>query len=523
MSVPPIIQYPLDLTGESPTNKIVGEVRLIASNNERAFVPSAGPFYTESMVIRNAETGEPLTPVDDYILVQPFQQASLRSGKDVQSAVVIKVEAPIEVSFDYQVVGGEYSWNLTGLIELVEELNLDERPVKWGSIIGKPTGYPPAPHIHDIGDTYGWEYVVWQLERISQAILIGDEASHDEIRAQILAIRTAVENDIAQVAADHDEHVNNTDNPHQVTKAQVGLGNVDNFITASDAEALAGVRLDRFMTPAGVALLSERLADVAVSEHVADKTNPHGVTKAQVGLGNVDNFATASESQGISQTVNDKFMTPQRTYEAIMVHAGNLITAHTTNFNNPHQVTKAQVGLGSVQNLPLASTVEAVEGSSNARYMTPVRVKEAIDAIAGNLLNNHISNINNPHQVTKAQVGLSDLPNAITRARDLNSDNALLTAGGMYDHIAGGDHDARYVRIGAPNNASLRTVGETLQGYINGQWRQLWPATWGGFVAPGANDNEAGNGEEIELLVAGGRLFASVGGNFQQIWPAAWS
>jgi len=45
-------------------------------------------------------------------------------------------------------------------------------------------------------------------------------------------------------------HEANTSNPHAVTKAQVGLGNVANNPSASDAEAITGTATNRFMTPA---------------------------------------------------------------------------------------------------------------------------------------------------------------------------------------------------------------------------------------------------------------------------------
>jgi len=44
-------------------------------------------------------------------------------------------------------------------------------------------------------------------------------------------------------------HASRTDNPHNVTKQQVGLGSVDNYPTASQAEAEAGTAANRFMTP----------------------------------------------------------------------------------------------------------------------------------------------------------------------------------------------------------------------------------------------------------------------------------
>lgn len=52
-----------------------------------------------------------------------------------------------------------------------------------------------------------------------------------------------------------------TDNPHGVTKAQVGLGSVANYPMASNPEAVAGTATNRYMAPAGTAaLVDDRIA-----------------------------------------------------------------------------------------------------------------------------------------------------------------------------------------------------------------------------------------------------------------------
>jgi len=56
------------------------------------------------------------------------------------------------------------------------------------------------------------------------------------------------------------------------------------------------------------------------------------------------------------------------------------VDAHANLTNNPHSVTKSQVGLGSVSNYGLATQAEAEAGTSSAKYMTPLRTKQAIDA-----------------------------------------------------------------------------------------------------------------------------------------------
>jgi len=405
MSVPPVIQYPLDRTGTSETNKVVGERREINIASERAFVPKAGPFFANSFILYNADTMEPLRPVDDYILAQPHAQAAQRTGLDVQSVVVLKVPTPIAVTYDYQVVGGEYSWNLEGLQALIDELTLDDRAITWGSVIGRPTAYPPTPHIHDIGDTFGWEYVVWQLERITNAILVGDEASHDELRAQIQYVRDELIVLVDAVNGRVDEHVGDFNNPHQVTKQQVGLGDVDNYLTATPVEAYAGTANNRFMTPSAVTILAEKIADSLLDVHLADLSNPHQVTKVQVGLGNVDNFLTATQVDAVSGVINTKFMTPLRTKEAIMAIIGNDYLTHKASTNNPHNVTKAQTGLGSVDNYPSATSAEGIAGVATNRFMTPATTKAAIDSQVADDYRLHKANLSNPHAVTAAQVG----------------------------------------------------------------------------------------------------------------------
>ena len=87
------------------------------------------------------------------------------------------------------------------------------------------------------------------------AVEAGYSGNEDTFNAQMSAVAT---------------HVSDTNNPHGVTKSQVGLSDVDNVKQAPYT-------------------------------HVSDKANPHGVTKAQVGLGNVDNTSDANKPVSTAQ------------------------------------------------------------------------------------------------------------------------------------------------------------------------------------------------------------------------------
>ncbi|HEY9571043.1 MAG TPA: phage tail protein [Metalysinibacillus sp.] len=182
-------------------------------------------------------------------------------------------------------------------------------------------------------------------------------------------------------------HTTNKDNPHGVTKAQVGLNNVANYAVATEAEAKEGTSNTKYMTPLRTNQLVGQIAgetaggvQTNLNEHIADTENPHNVTKAQVGLSNVDNVKQANKVE---------------------------FDIHTADKANPHGVTKSQVGLASVLNYGVATQTEAETGTSNAKYMTPLSTKQAITKQAATLVTTHVDDKTNPHNVTKAQVGLA--------------------------------------------------------------------------------------------------------------------
>lgn len=97
-------------------------------------------------------------------------------------------------------------------------------------------------------------------------------------------------------------------------------------------------------------------------------------------------YATADDlEQGLSD-LNDTLVTKINTDVAAVNTALN---THKNNTSNPHSVTKTQVGLGSVENYGIATENEAKAGSVNNKYMTPQRSKNVIEGMsiltAGNI------------------------------------------------------------------------------------------------------------------------------------------
>lgn len=80
-------------------------------------------------------------------------------------------------------------------------------------------------------------------------------------------------------------HVNDTNNPHNVTKAQIGLDKVDN---TTDLEKPISVATQGELNRLEI-LISQKADGDDFLDHILNNQNPHNVTKEQIGLGNVDN------------------------------------------------------------------------------------------------------------------------------------------------------------------------------------------------------------------------------------------
>lgn len=126
-------------------------------------------------------------------------------------------------------------------------------------------------------------------------------------------------------------HTQNTENPHKVTKEQVGLSNVLN---------------------------EEQATKVAFDDHLNDKKNPHAVTKSQVGLSKVDNVQQAAKIDFDAHDADlDRHITKdERSYwNSSDERSKSFLAEHTNDQSNPHKVTAEQVGLGNVDNVKQAT------------------------------------------------------------------------------------------------------------------------------------------------------------------------
>lgn len=98
---------------------------------------------------------------------------------------------------------------------------------------------------------------------------------------------------------------------------------------------------------------SDKVIKESLDAHIGNKSNPHNVTKAQIGLGNVQNLAPADMPVSTAQA------TAIADAKAVGTKAQTDLNAHANRRDNPHNVTRAQLGLATTDQVVFAKTTAA--------------------------------------------------------------------------------------------------------------------------------------------------------------------
>lgn len=228
-----IFQYPLDLKGTLTSNAVSIPVVLGSGKVNRSFAFPAGPFYADSFKLR--ATNSPTTPYKrgtDYELIFAHPAYMKLSGnKEVVMAVVVTNSSiPTDIIVTAQVVGGPMSANVTAIENAIAILGIDNKKVNFADLIDFPDTLPGAPAFKDVGDIFGFEYVITLLSGILDAIGSGDAVQLEKIKDIIGDIKN---NFLDALNA----HINATGNVHNLD-----IHDVDGLTAAEIRALIAGVQ-----------------------------------------------------------------------------------------------------------------------------------------------------------------------------------------------------------------------------------------------------------------------------------------
>lgn len=230
MPNPVIVSYPFDATGILQTNRILDEQHAVTENNFRNYyfiVPKFSPFFADNISIVHSFQGVNRQLVEnvDYYCALMFIGATRATGKPVYGAITLNnLNTSGIISITYNTIGGNWNVDQQYIIEQIAEKAYNPRTASWEQIVGTPETFPPIPHQWELVDLVGLTDVVDRLSLIEQAILLASQTQSSV-------------------------HLTNFNNPHFVTKTQLGLSNVGNWKLATQTEVLDGASNTTLITP----------------------------------------------------------------------------------------------------------------------------------------------------------------------------------------------------------------------------------------------------------------------------------
>lgn len=192
----------------------------------------------------------------------------------------------------------------------------------------------------------------------------------NEAKAYTDAAKTALEKLIQDsdkvIKESLDAHIGNKSNPHNVTKAQVGLGNVQNLapadmpISAAQAAAIADAKA------AGTK------AQTDLNTHANRKDNPHNVTRAQLGLATTDQvvFAKTTAASGFWKESDGRLKSQVENLNHTLDQICNIPTVHFK-MNGKYQVGTIAQSLEEIEPLLVSeNTIPASQVPNQSRFET---------------------------------------------------------------------------------------------------------------------------------------------------------
>jgi hypothetical protein len=192
----------------------------------------------------------------------------------------------------------------------------------------------------------------------------------NEAKAYTDAAKTALEKLIQDsdkvIKKSLDAHIGNKSNPHKVTQAQIGLGNVQNLAPADMPVSTAQAAAIADAKAAGTK------AQTDLNTHVNRKDNPHNVTRAQLGLDTTDQvvFAKTTAASGFWKESDGRLKSQVENLVHTLDQICNIPTVHFK-MNGKYQVGTIAQSLEEIEPLLVSeNTIPASQVPNQSRFET---------------------------------------------------------------------------------------------------------------------------------------------------------
>lgn len=247
-------RYPLDITGKASENRVT-EVRTLNAQTADGFyfvVLKDAPFYEDGFIATSIGVdGRQLVKGVDFIFTHYFPEGSKATRKNIYGGILIQDRNIAgEIRFEFQTVGGQFTQPSINILEEITRQSNNIRFVTWGEIANVPQGFAPIDHTHESSDVTGFDSVIGELQNIRTVLVEKLQGGSGGSTGTGLAA-----------------HISN---PTAHTAAQVGLGNVPNWLPADYVDYNNSINT-KFATPAGVRYAIQQFGERANMQALKEK------------------------------------------------------------------------------------------------------------------------------------------------------------------------------------------------------------------------------------------------------------
>lgn len=243
MNFPIVHEYRTDILNLNPENRVLGEpFTAELGPGNRIVIPIHAPFFVKSLRLYNANM-EPLVKADDEG-VGDWRMYKIMGGLTELTAkpvgCMIEILNPDITAgfFDYDIVG-HFSLFDNTLLRLILETANDDRPVYWKYLRNKPKVFPPE--LHGMSLIYDMVAFGDMVELITMLINYLNDNAKSVVQIKIEHYLDLLNSYInvyrTELLKSLARHEGGYDS-HGLTKGQVGLPLVDNFATARGDDLL---------------------------------------------------------------------------------------------------------------------------------------------------------------------------------------------------------------------------------------------------------------------------------------------
>jgi len=293
-------EYNFDPTGTLAANRINNEQIIVLAPGDRKFhftMPRWAPFFEQGLDVKIKDINnvtKPLVMGIDYYLSHKYADASLATMHPVWGSITFLDRTIVgTVTVSYNTLGGPWTLEATDIATILLNTAVNPRITTWEQVTNRPIDFPVINHPWNLDDMVGQKEILDALTQFHN-----DWLTTIDINSGGMAVLN--------------NHINDKNNPHETTAAQVGAYSkveIDN-------------KLNDYVGVNGTAANTLKFNNKTYTQVFTDVVN----TKVNSAF-HADNADSSTQADN-SNKLNNK------TLNQIMIDVSNSSVANATTFDN---------------------------------------------------------------------------------------------------------------------------------------------------------------------------------------------